>query len=59
MLRFGLLSQMFEYQLYICNRKPLPKLPISPTDMENMPPEKIADIGYISRFSHTRKTLKG
>jgi hypothetical protein len=28
----------------------VPKPVISPTDMENIPPEKIADIGYISRF---------
>jgi hypothetical protein len=29
----------------------VPKSVVSPTDMENKPPEKITDTGYISRFS--------
>jgi hypothetical protein len=28
----------------------MPKSVVYPTDMENMPPEKIADIRYISGF---------
>jgi hypothetical protein len=33
--------------MVICKKYSLSKLHVSPTDMENMPPEKITDIGYI------------
>jgi hypothetical protein len=39
--------QEYRFPLNIGNENAPLKLQITPTDMENMPPEKITDIGYI------------
>ena len=53
MLRFELLSQMIEYQLYICNRKALPKLPLSPTNQRFSKSPKNCDIIFLRDESAT------